>query len=124
VEIRDPCKGARVWLGTYATPEDAAARQIHGAEDKLNFPSAVKAVAVPAAKNRRRGTGVHGGRGAWLRVLQLLGFADVAAVSGRTGDARSACSSCVQQLLEGTSRCPFCRAVVDAGGGSNPHDRV
>ncbi|XP_021828370.1 ethylene-responsive transcription factor 1-like [Prunus avium] len=44
-EIRDPAKnGARVWLGTYETPEDAglaydrAAFKIRGCKAKLNFP--------------------------------------------------------------------------------------
>ncbi|XP_050284977.1 ethylene-responsive transcription factor 13-like [Quercus robur] len=44
-EIRDPKKkGARVWLGTYETPEDAAlafdkaAFKMRGSKAKLNFP--------------------------------------------------------------------------------------
>nr|QWQ79507.1 AP2_9 [Zanthoxylum armatum] len=47
-EMRDPKKnGARVWLGTYETPEDAAlaydraAFKLRGAKAKLNFPHLV-----------------------------------------------------------------------------------
>lgn len=63
-EIRDPAKnGARVWLGTYETPQDAglaydrAAFKLRGCKAKLNFPHLIGSNSVEPVRvtpKRRR----------------------------------------------------------------------
>ncbi|PPR99407.1 hypothetical protein GOBAR_AA21257 [Gossypium barbadense] len=66
-EIRDPKRnGARIWLGTYETPEDAAlaydraAFEMRGAKAKLNFPHLIGSnTSEPIRVGSRRRSPAH-----------------------------------------------------------------
>ncbi|CAN0879184.1 Ethylene-responsive transcription factor 13 [Linum grandiflorum] len=85
-EIRDPKRnGARIWLGTYESPQDAAlaydkaAFQMRGAKAKLNFPHLVgsteyEPVRVTNGKKRSLGDGLTDDSSKRIRAATTLQF--------------------------------------------------